>query len=227
MIPDSLATLYAFLGLIAPGLVYQLIRERRRPSWEETPFREAGRVALTSLVFTTASILILVGLRRFTGLPVADLSQWLTGGRSDLAAHFSAAFLTVVAGVGLACLLALIGEKGTYHLGKRWLPPIQRSSIWQQHFVETLPEDKAPWLALELNDGTRLWGWLDFYTVGQALENREISLKGPGLSLQQSSEFKPHGQVSWQFITLRASDIKVMNVAHHPKQADPTVAEIQ
>ena len=32
MLPESLATFYAFLGLVAPGLTYELLRETRRPA---------------------------------------------------------------------------------------------------------------------------------------------------------------------------------------------------
>lgn len=51
MTPQTMGALAAFLALVAPGIVFELRRERRRARRAETAFREAARVALGSLAF--------------------------------------------------------------------------------------------------------------------------------------------------------------------------------
>jgi hypothetical protein len=56
VIPSTTAALVGFLFFVAPGLVWELTRERREPPREGSTFRDASRVALASVVFTTAGV---------------------------------------------------------------------------------------------------------------------------------------------------------------------------
>ena len=62
MAPDTLGALLAFLVFVAPGLCFELLRERRRPALEQTAFREASRIALTSLLFSGAALVVVVAV---------------------------------------------------------------------------------------------------------------------------------------------------------------------
>lgn len=53
MIPDSTATLVAFLLLLAPGIIWELARAQHVPAVKETTLIEVCRVVLVSLVATT------------------------------------------------------------------------------------------------------------------------------------------------------------------------------
>jgi hypothetical protein len=48
------------------------------------------------------------------------------------------------------------------------------------------------------------------------MEDREISLKGPHLSMQHRGE-DVRKQPSWKCVTFRASEIRFMKVTHMPK----------
>jgi Family of unknown function (DUF6338) len=82
MIPETFAALYAFLGLVAPGLIYQILREKRRPAVDETAFREASRIALTSLVFTTVATLLMTLLGVVAPGLFPDIAAWITTGKT-------------------------------------------------------------------------------------------------------------------------------------------------
>jgi hypothetical protein len=60
VIPQTILSLVAFLFLVAPGILFELRRERRRPGRKETAFREAARTALASLLFSVAAVLVLL-----------------------------------------------------------------------------------------------------------------------------------------------------------------------
>jgi Family of unknown function (DUF6338) len=61
VIPQTAAALLAFLFLVAPGIVFENLRERRRPTFDQTTFREVSRVALASLCFSVLSLILLEG----------------------------------------------------------------------------------------------------------------------------------------------------------------------
>lgn len=91
MIPEGFATFLTFLGLVAPGLVYQLVLERRQPRRGETTFREASRIALTSLAFTVTSLLALAIAQRFfaparwlVDIPALIEGRWTYVGKNVL-----------------------------------------------------------------------------------------------------------------------------------------------
>ncbi len=101
MIPESAAALLGLLGCVAPGLVFQLRRERYTPQQVETSLREASRVALTSLLFTTASLALVVWLSSvWTALP--NFAEWLRQGQKYLPDHYAAVAAFFVLEVGVA-----------------------------------------------------------------------------------------------------------------------------
>src|SRR4051794_36503051 len=110
MIPETVGALLAFLGLIAPGLIYQLRRETRRASITETAFREASRVALVSLGLTTAALAAVAIVRAVEPAWIADPGVWLRQGNEYFVAHYRLVLRTAIIVVGLACSLALLAD---------------------------------------------------------------------------------------------------------------------
>ncbi|MEP6667015.1 MAG: DUF6338 family protein [Nocardioidaceae bacterium] len=215
MIPNTIAAFYAFLGLVAPGLVFQLLREQRRPALEETAFREASHIALTSLVFTTVAAMLLAVASRFVQ-SMPDISAWITRGNSYLEQHFWSVVITLLSEVVLACLIAW-GVSTWLGRGQgTGAKTITKTSIWYQLFKESLPSDKVAWVQAELTDGSRVFGFVDFYTVGQKLAEREISLKGPDLAIQEKGG-QVQKQVNFKYVTFKASEVLRMRVEHKPR----------
>jgi hypothetical protein len=66
VVPQTIGALASFLALVAPGIVFELLRERRRAGARESAFHEASRVAVSSLAFTLAATMILLGLHAAT-----------------------------------------------------------------------------------------------------------------------------------------------------------------
>jgi hypothetical protein len=68
----------------------------------------------------------------------------------------------------------------------------------------------------KLNDGTHLWGHVDFFTVGRPLEDRELSLKGPKLAIEEA-EGEQEIEDYYSRVNVRALDIALMKVAYEKK----------
>ena len=214
MVPEGVATLYAFLGLVTPGLVYQLLRERARPALEETSFREASRVALTSGVLTTLAIGTLVLLQPNW---LVDWREWLRQGDEYVKANPELVAWSVLAAVVLACIYALLTNIIAGVLSRFGKTPIENSDVWYQLLVDDVPKGTVPWVGIKTDKDVWLWGHVDFFTVGKSLDDREISLKGPGLAVQDTGSADPHVESYWQRISVKASEVRLLKVAYEPR----------
>jgi hypothetical protein len=62
MVPTNASAIVAFFLLTAPGVIFELMRERRRPGLSDSVLREASRIILASTVFTCSAFLVLASL---------------------------------------------------------------------------------------------------------------------------------------------------------------------
>ena len=214
MIPEGLATLYAFLGLVAPGLLFQLLREKARPALEETAFREASRVAFTSLIFTTASILVLALVSRAWPGMFVDLARWMGPKSEYFGDNLWLVARSVLAEVGLACMIAWL----VAIVFARWVddPSVKHSThtAWYSALVGSRPKGEVAWVSVELTDDSRAWGYVHRFTTDRTLENRELSLMGPGLMIQRNGEARMKLKID--YLVIPGSEIRRMKVTYEP-----------
>ena len=108
MIPQTTAALIGFLFLVAPGIVFEMVQERRRPTLEQSPFREASRVALASLLFSLLALLALAALRTWLPASMPDAGRWLRQGGRYFAANYRLVASFLLAELALAVTLAAV-----------------------------------------------------------------------------------------------------------------------
>jgi hypothetical protein len=214
MVPDTLGAVLAFLGLVAPGVAFELLRERRRPTIEETAFREASRIALTSLVFTLGAGTILV-LAHLAGAPfVANPGEWLRRGNAYAHDNLGLVSFTLLLQVALALALAVLADWAFRRSAPGHVVP---GSIWFQLFRSRRPDGATPWVHLRLTDETEIWGYADDYTPDQRLDKRELTLVGPGLQYRRKGATSNQELDRWAAICVRGDQItwlKVMYVSN-------------
>ncbi len=106
MIPQTVGALIGFLIFIAPGVLWELLRERHRPPLDGSTFREAARVALMSVVLSGLAIGVLAGVHALASDVFFDPGAWLREGRRYVDDHYGRIVVTIGAEVALACLFA-------------------------------------------------------------------------------------------------------------------------
>jgi Family of unknown function (DUF6338) len=180
MIPTTVGSFVAFLGLIAPGLIFQLSRESARPSYQETTFRELSRVALTSLIFTVAAVALLLALRLAWPQSLIDPRAWLVYGQGYLKRHLAVVCFTFGLEVLVACLLALVSARFMSRERRGNMSPF---GVWYHVLRRDRPAGTRPWLTLRLADGTEFAGLLRHYTESKVLDDQEIAIGGPQLTM--------------------------------------------
>lgn len=219
MVPESFATLYALLGLVAPGLTYQLVTERTRPSRAESVFRETSVVAVTSFVFTTLSVLLLALASAIVPSLFVDLDDWLDQGNRYVADHIwlvtASVAIEVLLAVGLAALSAWQVSKNS----KASKASIAKASVWHQALRGDTPDDKAAWVVADLLDGGRVWGYIHYFTTEDIGGDRDISFEGPGLSIQARGRERIEEDY-YKYIVVSASQIRMLKVAHENKKPE-------
>lgn len=213
MIPDGVATLFAFFGLVAPGLVLQLVTERREPRPDETAFREASRVALSSVVFTAISLLVLIGLYAVVPDAFPDLVAWESEGWAYVAHHPLAVLATLLSSVGLACGLAALAG---WWLTRGSTATLTAHGAWYQTLRVERPDNTRPWVHLRLKDDAEFWGHLRHYTEDDAAPVREIVLGGPALAWKPRGSQEPPERIGdkWDAVAANAEDVVLLRIAY-------------
>lgn len=127
MVPASWLGVLLFVLLVVPGLVFDILSERRQVGPSESTFREISRVVVASIGFSGAILLFLALIRIFvspTWLP--DPGRLAREGSRYATLHYQSLAWTFEAGVLLSTMLAV-----STHYALKWqqrAPAIEKVS---------------------------------------------------------------------------------------------------
>jgi hypothetical protein len=222
VIPDTLAALLSLLGVVAPGLVFELRRERRHPAHNDSAFREASRTALSSLLFTSVVLILMGFVRLIWPSVVVDVGAWVEGGNAYFADHDVLIGINTAIAVLAAVALAVLAES---IFGRNVAASIQPGHIWSYMFKTNRPRGTNNWVGVELTSGGRVFGYVDRYSAGLGTDEGELFVVGPGLTLvrppREDADAQPE-QLSldgkWDGIHIRASEISSVRLHYKPKE---------
>jgi hypothetical protein len=212
MIPTTLGAFLAFLALVAPGIVFEIRRERRRPALEESTFREISRTGLVSLVLTLVSVLVVLAVSAALPDVFPDVKNWINSGSEYVKDAYWRIVLALALEVALACGLALLLD---VIFRRRERGNISPYSAWHEVFRIRTPPGAHPWAHLTIEGGVEYHGYVYQFTSVSDPELREITLVGPGLSMQKGQVSK--GLASWDSVTIQAKRILSLEVTYMSK----------
>ncbi len=208
MIPEGFAAFVSFLLLVAPGLLFEVRRESRRASREESSFREVSRVALASLGFTGLSLAILAGVRaRYPSL-LPDPGAWLRLGFGYVRAKYRLVVAFFLAETILALILALLFD-GALRLRKSEAAIDPSASGWTSAMRRDIPKESDRIVRVELHDQTEYAGMLRSFSADLALQDRELVLEAP--LLRKRAEEAEFGEIAHaKRLVIPARDIRAL-----------------
>lgn len=179
--PTSWPSVLLFIALVAPGLLFDQLSERRLVRAKESAFREVSRIVVASLVFSGTAIVVTIlahalQSRWFQSRWFLDLAPAIRGGWGYVNEHLGQATTTLVLGICIAMLLAAI----TNWLMGNGAPKLQQQSAWSLVLKpKGLPAGWAPYAHVTLNDGSLARGKVTYFSPDHDLENRELVLQSP------------------------------------------------
>lgn len=159
MLPATALSLAVLLLLTAPGIWYELLRQRYRPGRKESAYLETGRLLLAGLLLSGTTLLLIAAVRFVAPAAVLDLRLLLT---SDgyFAGHLRLAALNLVEFVILGITLAAAWLHAT--ATTRPSSPTFPESAWSSAFArfprEASRTQGVPWsgkaeVEVQLTDG--------------------------------------------------------------------------
>jgi Family of unknown function (DUF6338) len=201
--------------LIAPGLTFELLWERKRPSQQHSAFREASRVALTSVVFSGLSLTLLSVVRVLKHEWIPDPGAWLRAPESYVASHYRLIGRTLLVELALAIGFAVLAS---WWLSRRGSGDIAPVSIWFQVFRTKTPEGMLPFVKVQVKSGSVYGGVVSGYRTDLPLEDRELVLSPPLSWRPTASEDPQDLPLDWERVVLAGSEIQVMWVSYIPRE---------
>jgi len=214
VIPNTTGAVLAFFLFVAPGLLFDLLSERRRAGIPETSFREASRVVLASTAFTTLAL----GLVAAPCLVVPQARRWIFEwlmGSAALNATQPLVLLMMFVVAAMACALAGAAHWRLSRSGIR----LRQVSAWTHVFRAETPPGAAPYVRVKTNSGSTYTGFVGNYTPNLEVEGRELVLVPPLWSAAPGQSLAPVS--TWSRIVLRGDEIAVLMLDYRP---DPSEA---
>lgn len=196
MVPETLGALLLFVLFVVPGMLFELLRQRRRLPFEQTSLEEASRIILWSVVFDAVGIGVVTGVSRLhPSYVVSPAAVSRFGASAYWRSHYMAVVLTVtlVCLIG-SCVAGLVHRSLNHPERKGWALKAQRrlegylrhgdgqriehAPVWQEMFRNKRPTGMETAVTVIKKDGSMWMGLLGGYTPSDR-EDRDLVLKQP------------------------------------------------
>ena len=231
MVPSTAGGLVGLLLVLAPGIWYELIRQRSRPGRGDSTFVEVSRILLAGVLVSLTVLILLGGFRAIDPRLLAD-PQALLSQPGYPAAHLGLLAWT------LACFLVLAMTIPAVWLyttpGRNAHAEIRQESLWVSYFdriprqdahEKGLPPPEFTYLQVRMASGVLYRGRLAAYDNGLGLDDRELTLSQPNLITKPVDEpwesLAPDG---WSVVIIRGTEIKDLWVLNYAPDDGPAPA---
>jgi hypothetical protein len=214
MVPSSWLSVLLFFLLVAPGLLFDLLSDRRRAGFSESAFREVARIVLGSLAFSGFAFALLAIVRIVQPAWMPDPKRLLDPQDSYATDHYRLILRTLVLQGSLALTAAW-----AWHLllaRKQGGATIRQVSAWTQVFKRDCPKGHDAYVRVRLEGGVIYSGLVANFAADLEVDGRELVLAPPMASRTGENPMTAvPGQ--YQRVVIRGSAIEVMSVEYRPK----------
>jgi Family of unknown function (DUF6338) len=221
LVPSNWLTVFFYAVLIAPGLLYDLLAERRRVKASESLFREASRTVLASLIISVASFGILAVVRSVRPGWMPAPHQLFADSPRYVGSHYRLILRTLLIEGGIA--LSIAGGIQWIRL-RRVQSRLRPISTWTKVFREECPSGFVPHVQVRLSNGMAYIGRVGHFTADLEGSDRELILIPPLFSKKPDGTLKDMA-TEWQRVVLTGDSVQSMMVQYRldpcPSQPSP------
>jgi hypothetical protein len=218
VIPQTAGAVLGLLLVVAPGIVFEVIREHYRPTAERSTFREASAMAVASLVFAFTALLILAAVRAVWPNLLPSPHDWIIEGKAYVAGNFGLVAWFVVALVVLSTGLGALFAWAWFRRSGARIDP--NTQAWYELFRAKVPDGGVPMVRVKATDGTEYLGRVIDYSANILPAERELVL-GPPLQrkLPGSDDFELlPDDGAWARVCLPGTSIESFWVRYPPRE---------
>jgi Family of unknown function (DUF6338) len=216
VLPD-VASVVIFVLIVAPGIVFELSRQRRRPARSDSAFVEASRVLLAG-VMAAAGTLVLLGLARLCGGgALASPSRLIDSPGRYTATYAARVGVTAMAYLVIASTLAALAADLLRHGGRTL--DIVPDSAWVVGLSTFAPVASQIQVSVTMQDGTTFVGIPITWTTDPATTDREMILTRPLYSRGPNETETTEMASEWACLVLAQRDIASLAINY---VVDPT-----
>lgn len=201
--PDTFVGLVLFLAFLTPGLVFTLVRERRRPQRELSAFRETAQTVLVGLLCNSLTLLAFSAIRLLAPDLTPDVGDFVRSPSVHFQEHFAFNLWWAAGLLLFSCILgAVLGRTSRIKVPIiRWSKPhvkLRQMELGSIHFESAWyrllhhSDDEVVVCACFLDDGGWVSGYVQSYsTEVEETADREIVLTRARYRAAGRSELLP------------------------------------
>lgn len=216
LFPSNWLSLLLFFLIIAPGLLFDLLSERRRAGLTESAFREISRIVLASLFFSGFAIAVLAVVRTVRPDWMPDPRQLLQHS-NYIRNEYRLVTRTLVIEIGIA--LAASGFAHFLLSRREGGASIRPISAWTQVFKKDKPPGYDAYVRVRLNGGSVYYGTVANFTSGQDTEGRELVL-APPLYAKANTDDEPSPLPGvYQRIVVSGNAVEILSIDYRSSPA--------
>jgi Family of unknown function (DUF6338) len=217
-VPSTWLAVLFFVLLVAPGLLYDLLADRRRAKASESAFREVSRTVLASLIVSTISFSILVAIRWAHPAWMPDPNRLFTGKGDYVTGHYRLILRTLLIEGGIALVIAGGFQWARTRRVRARLRPV---STWTKVFREECPRGFLPYVQVRLANGMTYVGRVGYFTADLETSDRELVLVPPLYVKRPDSQLKNMAS-EWQRVVLSGESVEGLVVQYRPDPRSPS-----
>ena len=220
--PSTVAQIAIFILMTCPGLTWLMVRERRRPRWTRSPFRETAEVIAVSAV--TLPLGVTASFAAWTYFSSFDSRASLV---EPVSYYREEPYLSLGAGASAVLAAVVLAACGGLAVNSRVRSRRTRSSVWHTVLNDTTTTrrtneletsgKKPGWLVLcELDDGSQVTGILRCYDDEPGNEGRrDIVIAAPQMRFLDDPKIKGAADpANYHMIILNETNIKWWTTKH-------------
>jgi Family of unknown function (DUF6338) len=218
-VPGTWLSVLFFFLLVAPGLLFELLSERRRAGIKESAFREISRVVLASLGFSGFALGVLAIIRAVHPAWMPDPGMLFRTPGAYVTTNYRLVLWTLVAEGILA-----LGAVWLFHwlLAWKYGASIRPVSTWRQVFRRDCPEGCDVFVRIRLSDGIIYTGAVAAFTTDPGDEGGDLVLGPPIFSKTGDGELKPVPP-AYQRVVIPRSAVEVLSVEYRLRRSTGVV----
>lgn len=218
-------------------MAFELLRQTRRPAFEQTSLEELARVVVASVGFAAAAIALLACVQFLTPNVLIDIGVLAKRGSHWYWQEHPARVLgTIALEAGLATALAFTLHRSLNHPERKGLAirvrvlmarllrhqpgeQVERFPVWRTLFRDARPVRADTKLTVLKKDGTLITGLLASYSANGAGDERDLALGQPIEVLRQGDKRPRQLAVGWPLMLINAGEISEIFVTWPPTAA--------